>query len=73
MAPYCSLCYTAFVVCVLCDKSVVGAILFLLENGMSVSSLWHHLGGITPVRIPWYLIVVYSMLHFNGDGISSSL
>jgi len=53
--------------------SVVGAVLFLLENGMSVSSLGHHLGGVTPVLIPWYLIVVYSVLHFNGDGISSSL
>jgi len=53
--------------------SVVGAVLFLLENGMFVSSLGHHLGGITPLLIPWYLIVVYSMQHFNGDGISSSL
>ena len=52
---------------------MVGAVLFLLENRMSVSSLGHRLGGITPVLLPWYLIVIYSMPHFNGDGISSSL
>jgi len=52
---------------------MVGAVLFLLENRMSVSSLGHRLGGITPALLPWYLIVVYSTLHFNGNGISSSL